>query len=69
MTESVIYTIRFIVAGPAADDSYADSRADYTKNEVAVDYNAGFTGVVGALTQSDNTWATCLSGKYVTAQG
>ena len=32
-------------AGPGSDDSYADLRSDYQKNEVAVDYNAGFTGV------------------------
>ena len=31
-------------AGPGADDSYADLRSDYQKNEVALDYNAGFTG-------------------------
>ena len=31
-------------AGPGSDDSYADLRSDYQKNEVAVDYNAGFTG-------------------------
>ena len=30
--------------GPGQDDSYADLRSDYQKNEVAVDYNAGFTG-------------------------
>ena len=65
----MLYTVPFTSAGPAADDSYADSRADYTKNEVAVDYNAGFTGALAALTQSDNTWATCVSGNYVTVQG
>lgn len=32
-------------AGPGQDDSYADLRSDYQKNEVAVDYNAGFTGL------------------------
>lgn len=32
------------VAGPGKDDSYADKRDDYQKNEVAVDYNSGFTG-------------------------
>lgn len=34
----------FLCTGPGADDSYADLRSDYQKNEVAVDYNAGFTG-------------------------
>lgn len=31
-------------AGPGKDDSYSDVRNDYEKNEVAVDYNSGFTG-------------------------
>lgn len=33
------------VVGPGADDSYTDTRTDYQKNEVAVDYNAAFTGM------------------------
>jgi hypothetical protein len=33
-----------LVGGPGADDSYTDARNDYIKNEVATDYNAGFTG-------------------------
>lgn len=33
-----------LVGGPAADDSYTDARNDFIKNEVATDYNAGFTG-------------------------
>lgn len=33
-----------LVGGPGADDSYQDARDDYIKNEVATDYNAGFTG-------------------------
>ena len=32
-------------AGPGNDDSYSDVRSDYEKNEVAVDYNSGWTGV------------------------
>ena len=32
------------MTGPGKDDSYADKRDDYQKNEVAVDYNSGFTG-------------------------
>ncbi len=38
-----------LVGGPGADDSYADSRSDYTKNEVATDYNAGFTSALARL--------------------
>lgn len=35
-----------LVGGPGRDDSYVDNRRDYTKNEVALDFNAGFTGAL-----------------------
>jgi hypothetical protein len=35
-----------LVGGPGRDDAYSDDRGDYTKNEVADDYNAGFTGAL-----------------------
>ncbi len=38
-----------LVGGPGNDDSYADIRTDYIKNEVADDYNAGFTGALARL--------------------
>lgn len=38
-----------LVGGPGSDDGYADSRSDYTKNEVATDYNAGFTGALARM--------------------
>jgi len=38
-----------LVGGPGSDDSYKDDRGDYTKNEVAVDYNAGFTGLMAKM--------------------
>lgn len=39
-----------LVGGPkAANDAYADNREDYTMNEVATDYNAGFTGALARL--------------------
>lgn len=37
-----------LVGGPGSSDDYVDSRNDYTKNEVATDYNAGFTGALAA---------------------
>ena len=40
-----------LVGGPDANDAYADVRTDYVKNEVAMDYNAGFTGAVARLYQ------------------
>lgn len=38
-----------LVGGPDASDSYADSVSDFNKNEVACDYNAGFTGVLAKM--------------------
>ncbi len=40
-----------LVGGPGNDDSYADNRSDFTRNEVADDYNAGFTGALARLYQ------------------
>ncbi|XP_061196701.1 uncharacterized protein LOC133204978 [Saccostrea echinata] len=39
-----------LVGGPGRGDEYADSRKDYTKNEVTCDYNAGFQSALAALT-------------------
>lgn len=39
-----------LVGGPGKDDSYADDRTDYVKNEVACDYNAAFqSGIAGNI--------------------
>ncbi len=39
-----------LVGGPSsANDQYTDSRTDYIANEVACDYNAGFTGAIANL--------------------
>lgn len=35
-----------LVGGPDAADNYTDSRGDFVKNEVATDYNAGFTSAL-----------------------
>jgi endoglucanase len=42
-----------LVGGPAGpgDDTYNDRRDDYVTNEVAVDYNSGFTGALAGLVQ------------------
>jgi endoglucanase len=40
-----------LVGGPgSANDQYTDSRQDYVANEVATDYNAGFSGALAHLT-------------------
>lgn len=38
-----------LVGGPDAQDVYSDDCQDYTRNEVATDYNAGFTSAVAGL--------------------
>jgi endoglucanase len=41
-----------LVGGPSsANDAYTDDRSNYTNNEVATDYNAGFTGALVRLAQ------------------
>ena len=45
-----IYTLYGALAGgPGPDDSYRDDRGNYEMNEVALDYNAGFTMDLAAL--------------------
>ncbi|HET6531082.1 MAG TPA: glycoside hydrolase family 9 protein, partial [Actinoplanes sp.] len=47
-TRHVLYGA--LVGGPSApDDAYTDNRGDYVMNEVATDYNAGFTSAVARL--------------------
>ena len=40
-----------LAGGPGENDDYSDDRNDYEKNEVAIDYNAGFTCDLAALVQ------------------
>lgn len=42
-----------LVGGPGLNDNYTDDRSDYVKNEVAMDYNAAFTGVAARLYLDD----------------
>ena len=45
-----VYTLYGALAGgPGGDDSYKDERTNYQMNEVALDYNAGFTADLAAL--------------------
>ena len=45
-----------LVGGPSSANDYAynDSRADYITNEVAIDYNAGFTSALAFLAQQNS---------------
>ncbi|CAL1532027.1 unnamed protein product [Lymnaea stagnalis] len=38
-----------LVGGPDVNDNYEDKRSDYIKNEVALDYNAGFQAALAAI--------------------
>ena len=62
-------TSPYCYAGPGDDDSYVDVRTDYIKNEVAVDYNAGFTGALAALNANPFTWNQCVAGQYIIPRG
>ncbi|MFC4302366.1 glycoside hydrolase family 9 protein [Cohnella boryungensis] len=38
-----------LVGGPGSSDNYTDDRSNYFNNEVATDYNAGFTGAIAKM--------------------
>jgi hypothetical protein len=38
-----------LVGGPGEKDEYTDVRTDYVRNEVAIDYNAGFQSAVAGM--------------------
>jgi endoglucanase len=38
-----------LVGGPDRNDNYIDDRANFQMNEVATDYNAGFTGAIAKM--------------------
>nr|ADB85442.1 GH9 family protein [Limnoria quadripunctata] len=40
-----------LVGGPDENDAYTDDRSDYVHNEVALDYNAFYTGVLAAMVE------------------
>ncbi len=49
-TRHVLYGA--LVGGPDRNDNYIDDRSDYVQNEVATDYNAGFSGALARLVQA-----------------
>ncbi len=57
------------MGGPDNTDSFSNVRTDYVGNEVALDYNAGFTGALAGVSWATNklsvarcTWASYCSG-------
>ncbi|GMH42143.1 hypothetical protein BSKO_10062 [Bryopsis sp. KO-2023] len=51
-----------LVGGPDQNGNYDDNRENYKQNEVALDYNAGFTGAVAALVSMSENSAYCYHG-------
>ena len=49
-----------LVGGPGRDDSYADVRTDYVANEVALDYNSGYTGLVARFGVLDTDFVVAV---------
>jgi Glycosyl hydrolase family 9/Cellulose binding domain/Secretion system C-terminal sorting domain/Divergent InlB B-repeat domain len=47
-----------LVGGPGADDSYSDDRGNFVTNEVATDYNAGFSGALARIMADATTAIT-----------
>ncbi|MTH96069.1 glycoside hydrolase family 9 protein, partial [Roseibium sp. RKSG952] len=46
-----------LVGGPDVNGNYTDDRSDFISNEVAIDYNAGFSGALAGLIDGDvNDW-------------
>jgi hypothetical protein len=56
-----------LVGGPGKSDNFTDSRPNYQQNEVAIDYNAGFSGALAGLAESSWTWPQCMSSGYANA--
>ena len=50
-SENVFTLWGALAGGPGPNDDYEDDRMDYEKNEVALDYNSGFTCDLAALVQ------------------
>jgi hypothetical protein len=52
LPEENVFTLWGALAGgPGINDDYVDERSNYEKNEVAIDYNAGFTAALAGLIQ------------------
>jgi hypothetical protein len=47
-----------LVGGPDASDVYEDTRSNYVTNEVATDYNAGFSSALAAIMSESTTVIT-----------
>ena len=59
-----------LVGGPARDGAFEDVRTNYEQNEVALDWNAGFSGVLAALSAPGTpSWDDCKAGGLADGRG
>ncbi|WIA17948.1 hypothetical protein OEZ85_009440 [Tetradesmus obliquus] len=50
-----------LVGGPDPSDIFRDDRTDAQANEVAIDYNSGFTGALAALNTASISYDQCVA--------
>jgi hypothetical protein len=48
-----------LVGGPTKEDVFTDTRWNYEASEVALDWNAGFTGMMAGLATNGISWEQC----------
>jgi endoglucanase len=59
-----------LVGGPGRDDAFQDDRQNYEQNEVALDWNAGFSGLLAGLAGGGMpTWQECKDAKLDGGRG
>jgi hypothetical protein len=58
-----------LVGGPDQQDKFPDIRNDYQRSEVAMDFNAGFTGAAAGLAAFDAKRKTRTCSNHGTGEG
>ncbi len=59
-----------LVGGPGAKDQFDDARNNYEQNEVALDWNAGFSGALAGLAAGKMpAWEECKSASISNGRG
>lgn len=58
-----------LVGGPNQNDEFTDTRWDYQAAEVALDWNAGFTGMLAGLAESGISWDQCKAAGMENGRG
>jgi len=59
-----------LVGGPGSKDEFEDARNNYEQNEVALDWNAGFSGVLAGLSADGMaSWDDCQAAGMAAGRG